>query len=381
MVITDIRFSFIETETLADVLADVKPAVIPYAFLLGQASYQSALANAIAAKGNRTLPWQDDFGKLFWYYYLQRKSDFSITSKEAWLGLVPLQEPPMGTAVAPWLPAGEIEIRPYVYPWGVAAVIDVHAWGEWSIEEAVALGLQVRDTGRFDWTTGGKTVPLSMNALMSSVLGLLRAQAFGAMTGAQSAGMFSVATVQDARDAVSDAPIEDQSTLHRALYALSSWSPLWNDAKKKIDAIHDRRIHTKPSVTATAHVVYGTARGRAVWLPAGFPSSDPKPKVNPFCYHRNLVSSALQTESLCALAESAKTILDKGQTLASQSVVYDKCTERASGILGRLHGGDTGTYRSMSVRAQMQDRFFAQVNALRKGRQHSELQLKPVNAA
>lgn len=365
MVITNIRFAFIEVETLADPLAAVAAPVIPYAFLLNQAGYERALDDAINLRGSRHTPWDDDYGKLFWYYYLERKREFSVTFKEAWRGLIPLWEPADGVVTAPWLNDATIGIRPLFYPWGVAAIIEVHARGRWTLDKAVALGLKVRTTGKYDWTSEGKTTPLSMNGLMSAVLGEARRRAYGpAAAAGQGAEMFSVVSVLDAEKADADVPVADQSTLHRALDAVVSWSPVWK--KTQLEPLAARAIQIKQSLAAPGHVLYGGSRGRAVWFPAGFPSSSRTLQGSLDCYHQNLTASTLQTESLCALARSAAARLAAGQPIGTQSLTYKACAQLAAGILGRLHGGNPGTYRSRSVQRQINERYLPDVNALRQ---------------
>jgi len=378
MVITDTRFAFIEVETLADPLAAVAAPTIPLAFLLNEAAYQAALNDAVERKGTRRMPWDDDFGKLFWYYYLERTLQFHVTFNDAWRGLVPLREPSVGVAKAAWLGDGEVIVHGYLYPWGVAAIIDVGARGRWSLDKAVELGLKVRTSGKYDWTADGTTVSLSMNGLMSQVLGVLRERAHGAKAPAGKAGeMCSVVTVLDAEKTTDDTAVADQSKLHRVLDAFVSWSPHYK--KTALDKIADRTIRIKQALAPPGHVLYRGRRGRAVWFPAGFPSSSVDPKGSPLCYHQNLAASMLQTESLCALARSAADRLATGQTLGAQSVTYYNCSQLAAGILGRLHGGYSGTYKSRSIRSHIQDDYLTEVNAVRKAFKQSELEFKPIN--
>jgi len=372
MVITNVRFAFIQVESLADPLAARKPPDIPFAFLLNQAAYEAALADAIQAKGPRLLPWYNDAGKLFWYYYLERKSEFDVTFKEAWRGLVPLHEPSAGTASAPWLDASSVDIRQYLYPWGLGVVIDVHVRGKWSLEEVVELGLEVRASGKYDWDANGKAVSVTLNALMNEVIGALRAKAYGPKPPAsQAVEMFSIVTVLDAEKAKADVPVADQSKHHRALDALVSWSPQWKT--KKLDKIQERSIETKSALAAPGHVLYGGRRGRVVWFPGSFPSSGPTESEGLRCYHQNLAASALQTESLCALTASAAARLAAGQSLGAQSVSYKNCAQLAAGILGRLHGGDKTTYRSHTLRDHIRRTYLTEVNAVRKAFTMSDL--------
>jgi hypothetical protein len=378
MVITHIRFAFIEVETHADALAAVAAPQIPLAFLLNEAAYQAQLADAVMVKGAYRMPWYDDFGKLFWYYFLERKSEFWVTFNEAWRGLVPLLQPNLGEADANWLDDGEIDVRGHLYPWGVAAIIDVHARGRWTLAKAVELALQARTSGTYQWTAAGKTSSLTMNALMSHVLTTLREHAHGAKAAAGKAReMCTAVTVLDAEKAPDDVPVKDQGPLHRGLDAFVSFSPHWK--KTPLVAITDRAIRLKQVLAPPGHILYGGRRGRAVWFPAGFPSSSAEPKGSPHCYHQNLAASMLHTESLCALVQSAAARLAAGQTIGAQSVTYQNCVRLAAGIIGRLHGGNAGTYKSRSVRSHIQDDYLGDLNAVRKSLKLTELQFAPVN--
>jgi hypothetical protein len=378
MVITDIRFAFIEVETHADTLAAVGGPKIPYAFLLNEAAYQTELAEAIMFKGARRMPWHDDSGKLFWYYFLERKTEFSVTFNEAWRGLVPLLQSGLEPATADWLDDGEINVRGYLYPWGVAALIDVHARGRWTMDEAVAFALQARNSGKYQRTVSGKVHSLTMNTLMSNVMTTLREQAYGAKAAVGKAGeMCTAVTVLDAEDAKDDVKIKDQGVLHRALNAFVSFTPHWN--KVTLDPIGDHSIRLKKEFALPGHMLYASRRGRAVWFPASFPSSSADPSGSPQCYHQNLAASMLHTESLCALVKSAADLVAEGHTIGAQSVTYQNCVRLAVGILARLHGGNLGTYRSRSVRSHIQDDYLADVNAVRKSLNLTELPLVAAN--
>src|SRR5262245_28495005 len=132
MNIKEIRFSFIQVETLTAPLAALTAPNIPYKFLLNDALYQAEVAKILSGSGPRRLPWHEGFGKLFWYYYMEKKGPGYVRPKDAWRGLVPMLSDVGGKASADWLPGGTISTYGFLYPWGIGAIVDVHVEGSWS---------------------------------------------------------------------------------------------------------------------------------------------------------------------------------------------------------------------------------------------------------
>src|SRR5262245_24347148 len=149
MTLKDIRFSFLQVETLAAPLAALAPPTIPYKFLLRDALFQEEIARSQSGLGSLRLPWHDSTGKLFWFYYLEKKGAAFVRPKDAWRGLVPLQSTSDGIASADWVP-GTVTAQAYLYPWGISAIFDVRVHGSWTLDEALNLALKVRRESKYD---------------------------------------------------------------------------------------------------------------------------------------------------------------------------------------------------------------------------------------
>ncbi len=108
--------------------------------------------------------------------------------------------------------------------------------------------------------------------------------------------------------------------------------------------LHEARIPTGTRDAQAGDLLYGHPRSRAVWIPRRFSTTQPAAALG--CYHRNLVFSALQVESLGALVINAARQLDETGQLGG---VQRSLAQRAYGILSRMHSGNSySTYRSMS---------------------------------
>jgi hypothetical protein len=358
MVVNKLKLSFVQIQTLIAPLASLGAQKIPYQFLLSTPLYKAEIGRAVSGQSAHHLPWDDGEGgegTLFWFYYLEKKRIWKIAPDDAWRGLVPLRCDLDATVSAAWVP-GTVALRGYLYPWGIAVVVDVQATGPWSLEQAVDLAFQIRSKGTFDWTRGAETTALHLNALLDRGIATLRTTAYGEESESGQAGeVFSVVTVLDGAEIDAEVPVEDGKELHKALDAWSGWNPYWkkNQPKPLTGAV----IEIKQS--PPGHLLYGGRRGRVVWFPAAFGADGLE------CYHGNLVAATLQTESLCRLADGVAKRLATGQTMGEFSVTCTNCTRLAAGILGRLYGGSFDTYRSHSVRDQIKRTYLDAVNTAR----------------
>jgi hypothetical protein len=359
-VIKEIRLSFIHLETLTAPLCSLSTPDIPYKFLLSEPLYQTQLANILSGSGLQRMPWYDGAGKLFWFYYLEKKGASYVKPKDAWRALVPLESDIDGTISGAWVP-GMVKLWGYLYPWGIGLIADVQAQSSWSLDLAVELAFQVRRLNKYDWTVNGITKQFSLNALMDAVIAAMRAKAYGPQaTAGQTGEIFSLVTVLDADGIDATTPVENKQELHRALEALTGWSQFWKTIELK--ELSEGQIEIKQS--PSSHVLYGGRRGRMVWFPAAFKGAVTYTE-SLSCYHQNLMAAILQTESLCRLAQAAAKQLAAGQTLGDFSVTYTNCLRLAVGTLGRLYGGTLDTYRSHSVRDQIKRTYLDSVNAVR----------------
>ena len=135
MVIKDINLSFVQTQVLSGPLASLSPPPIPYTFLLSEPLYQEEIGSILSGASSRRLPWDGRAGKLFWFYYLEQTRARDVKPKNAWRGLVPIRCDLNATVSSTWVP-GTVQVHGYLYPWGIALVVDVQAKGSWSLDRS-----------------------------------------------------------------------------------------------------------------------------------------------------------------------------------------------------------------------------------------------------
>lgn len=313
---------------------------------------------SICGKGPFPPLWQKGYGKLFWFYYIGKTSP---TTKDLWRALVPLSYEVDLRVTASW-PNGKVWIRPYLYPWGIGLVADIAANGLMDLDEAVKFAFDIRKSLKFR-VAGNQVSPnATLTGLIDLVFDHIRTAVYGAdITKGQKSELFSIVTVLDADGAVPVQAITNEGDIHRALEAMTGWNPLYKSIE--LTPLAETAIPIKKS--PPGHVLYGGRRGRVVWFPGNF--SSVAPYVHTLsCYHKNLTMASLQTESLCRLATDAADALATDLSLANFSVDYRDCAKLAAGTLGRLYGGMFDTYRSNSIRDQIQRMYKDAVNVVRK---------------
>ena len=136
-------------------------------------------------------------------------------------------------------------------------------------------------------------------------------------------------------------PAKNES-VHRLIQASTSFSRTWDwDALLVLDEGRVARRRHQPSI----HYVYGTTRGRTIWGPAYLLKDYPKATLA--CQHRNLLFASLQAEGLVSLARA---------TTDSSFVVgdYEAASRRAMAAVGGLYLGAGSTYKTGSVKAQIE---------------------------
>jgi hypothetical protein len=358
MKINTLRLSFISMEIFTQPLRSLKPTPIPFSFLLSGPLLEGKLAEALNGQGPFDRPLRGKYGKLFWSRYLAKRP---ATTKDLWRGLVPLSYQ-LDLAVAPTKQILESEVRVYLYPWGIGAIIDMEIGATLELDEAASLAQALRYSEKFDLTLKGSQREVSLKGFMDFCLGVVREQAYGPnYPQGEQTEMFTVASVLDADGTDPTQPVVSDSDLHRALEAMCGWNPLWKSLK--LNPLAESSIEIKQS--PGGHLLYGGRRGRVVWFPGSFQSVGPNPHTLS-CYHRNLSVAALHVESLCRICKDAADAIEASQPLANFSTAYRACAQYAAGILGRLYGGTFDTYRSHSISQQIAKMYKDPVNATRK---------------
>jgi hypothetical protein len=341
--VNEIRVSLIQfVPAMAPLRARPAPA-IPSSFLLSATDYQTEFDNAMAGGGKVRPPWRDTYGKLFWTRYLPKADRTSIA---AWRALVPFDYDLAQQNIAQPTNDCEVQVRAFLYPWGIALLTDFACSGPLPLLDAVARAFDVRKKAE-------KTI-------LPALRGALHPALYGANISQETpAPLFSVVTVTDGSGVIAENSIDLKTDVPRALQALAGWNPQWKTMG--LDDLAPGTINIRQS--PPAHMLYGKDSGRVVWFPGEFRSTPPVPRYphTLSCYHQNLTIATLHTESLSRMAIDAATLLSQNDSMEAFSSTYAQCARSAAGLLGRLHGRAQGaqgdkpeTFRSGSVRTQIQ---------------------------
>jgi hypothetical protein len=137
---------------------------------------------------------------------------------------------------------------------------------------------------------------------------------------------------------------EPNISARRWVHAVSAWPAAW----KQVSADPAGAIPLRRRDLTKSDLLYGTPRGRAVWMPSRFLPAE-RPVSTLSCYHHNVTLAGMQVEMLLDFLRSLQTV-DESTRLKWSSV-----SRRAAGLFGRLYGGTVDTYKSATVRRHIID--------------------------
>jgi hypothetical protein len=346
--IQDARLTFIWVELLPQLLGGAPPAGAPLAFLADRVAYESRFEQVVGqpepAAGDLYAPWRYTGKHFFWTYYLGGRAPGELTGAGAWKALVPFRVAGPAGASADWWP-GRLWLEGYFYPFGAALVLSARFQNDMDLDAWLAKAFELRRAGRLAFA--GEDV--SLDVLADRGLAMLRDMALGAggRPGARAALPFSVVTVVQGAGADPAQPVADGGEIHRALEAVTRWSPTY--AYDGLPPLDERRLAVRRG--PPGHALYGHDRGRAVWFPAHFTRGAGQGS-SLGCYHRNLAYLSMQVESLGELARQCARDLAAGRAFSAHQRA---CAQRAAALLGLLYAGHRDTYRSWSPRPHLAD--------------------------
>lgn len=360
--ISDLRLSWIWTETFPGLLLDPPELSSRWGAPGDDADYAAAFSKARAKQGPLKLPWNEDDPKhqhFFWQYYLENTDPFKITPGKALRWLVPLRQPRLARVSSPNVP-GPFFVEAYHYPHGLGVVVGARIKADLPLFDMVEKAFDLARTEMLDVVWEDKAAEQwTLRQFGSAALDRLRAATFGKTTpqGIRPAKPFTIATAVQGFVAPGTEPApKDNPDLHRSLDALASWNPNWKNTDPS--PLAERSIGLRKS--PAQHTLYGLTSGRAVWFPDSFSDKaedenekggrSRKPSLS--CYHRNLTFTSLQTEGLARLMDGAKRTWQSG---AKISPPMQRLVKFAAGILGRMYGGDKSVYSSFSPAMQLED--------------------------
>ncbi|MGB7547228.1 MAG: hypothetical protein WBM14_05730 [Terracidiphilus sp.] len=352
--VKEAHMSFIHFMPALSLLQSLQPPVIPFPFLADDLEFQNTFKKALEGHTSLRAPWFDGYGKLFWNRYAPDREPSDLRR-----ALVPMDFDIGQHITGLTLTDCTVDLRVYLYLWGMGILVDITLNGSWPLKDAVSRMVAIHNNPEIHWTSGKDSGNASPQNLADVLRQRLHPLLYGDKVRQEQAGdQFSIVTVTDASNVEADTPLEERGAVHHALDGLTSWNRNWAKIKPPKGSLAECRISSRTA--PDGHILYGRPRARAVWFPADFRSVASYPPTLS-CYHQNLSAASLHTEALCVLAEDAAAQLKRAGSLAAFSVAYRNCAQLAAGILGRLHGKKTDdapgkkplTYRSGSLRSQM----------------------------
>jgi hypothetical protein len=297
-------------------------------------------------------PCPNPFGQRFWTFYLENKTPDAINGNQAWAALLPLRRKETSVVInAPWLSARFL-VESYFYPHGLALVITARCRSQLTLDETIDELFKIKSLERVTVQWADQTLEhLPLDVVADRYMRKLCSEAFGqkAIPDLRSTVPFTILTIVQGEGIDPSSLVVEDGEVHRALEAMTTWRPTWQYNTLPKLASASLQIRRSPP----SHILYGRARGRAVWFPGLFTKKNEgktKKHRSLTCYHRNLVFTSLQVESLSGLISVTAKRLRDGRSLNGS---HRECAKRAAGILGRLYGG-IDTYRSWSPRAQIE---------------------------
>ncbi len=320
-----------------------------------------------------TPPWdwmQENYLHKFWDYYLNRDEEplAAVRGADAWKALVPLRIVLPYKIRAPWLNGGII-VDGLLYPHAVGLAFMVNLTEKKDglrYPQLMEQLFKLRENENFDVTLpDGTTSALKLDRLANRIMKDLLTRVF-ADAAPQTIALqdpLSVATFIHTLNVNPQLPIEDNSFPHRVLHGMSTWDPLWDDAKRAaLPPI--AALNLAYSDKGSTKIIYHSPRGRVVWFPHWFIKPPGRGNHKLSCYHRNLTLLVAQTEALALGAALAYPDVAAGKTPPDALKTFAlNAAERARALYLR-DIKEFPTYHSASPKAQLDENFLDEVKLM-----------------
>ncbi len=217
-----------------------------------------------------------------------------------------------------------------------------------SLETAVNKAIESSSEYRFDlsWTAGGSaqgTLDVISRALRKHV----RERVLGpdCPEGSGEVRPFSVAAIVSGAFDRPDEGLTQGPDWQHAMQALCNLRKPWQ--KANLYPLKDALLRIRRSVPS-GHGLYHSDRGRALWFPANFSDQEKPRNRSAGCYQRNLTLLHLQLSSMIEALRSQADLVAGGEAVPP---MLDTLAASAAQQLSALYGSTSGTYRSSSPRA------------------------------
>jgi hypothetical protein len=296
-----------------------------------------------------TLPWKPRTRQRFWSYYAEALQAQQVTANRAWKLLIPFRMP---GPIAGLDPPQDVKLfqEAYLFPHAVGFVLGLTADITGSLAAAVDRAVTICRDKSFTLANPAGKIEVAMAGIGEQAIRMLLDDQVGtgAAASLKPSEPFSVVSITGASGAALFEPVKDGDDLHQALEGFATLSQTW---KVNVLQPFPQACVQQGKRRPQAHVLYAAKNGRTVWHPHYFGLVGAKRSpLN--CYHRNLVFASLQTQSLLGLIGLVADERKQGNLPSGR---FNDCVQRACGILGRMYGGDSATYRSHTIRRQIVD--------------------------
>jgi hypothetical protein len=368
--ITDVRFTFIWIETNLDYLDSTDYPD----YVLGERYSYIEQVKKIRDPHNKSsileFPWEKGTLNFFWQRYLGGHYPGQITADKAWEKLIPLRKKLPITITPQWI-ATKCVCQAFYYPFGVASVVTITLQGDLSLDQLLDQAFMIYENGTYTFLQQGASKTLGLKKLGSESLDVARQTELGSSVQSKSSiifGPLSLVTVVKGEnvDAATQLILNPQSEkIQRALEGLSNWQPNWSTlALPPLNTIQVDRSDTESSPGDVIYSSRGSLKfGRVIWFPGRFTLTTKTRKLS--CYHNNQMIAMVHTESLGSFAKQVLDNYPKGSYLSNPKLRFH--TNNACIILDDLYNGIDTTYRSGSVKSQIEKRGYKEViDKLRK---------------
>jgi hypothetical protein len=359
-----LNLSFIWTRTFFNLFEDEADQNYPQGFFARITTYKTKfqeLRSLMPDHEGLSLPWERTHANKFWNYYFQGRQPLDVSHNLAWQRyLIPFRKRVDVKISTPLVMTKKairsITMEGFFYRHGVAVVVTLRVHDSASLDEAVKRALEARRSPLYEvkWSDGSGG-SCTLGGLAKHLLDSLCEDALGPGGGMGrdfSGDPFSIAAVIQGSAEYRNRPVEEGKEIHKALEALTTWTPDWPSGNPP--KLEDKRLHIKNE--QDNHYLYADRGGRALWFPRLFAPSEDGTEIHALrWYSRNLVLASLQTASLGAfLAHTAERL----KTGAGINYYWTSWVWNAIKAMDRLSQGDKTTYRTWSTHAQMEQNGF-----------------------
>jgi hypothetical protein len=294
--------------------------------------------------GPLTVPWPPVETQGFWERYLNRCGLLStVIARECRRALVPLRAGPPTTVEATGTDT-RVGTECFLHPWGASVVVTLNlkAPAKNHAQTAERL-LELRHSDEFMVDANGSMVTLEEVA--AAAFDRVRETHAPAAVETYFGEPFSILTVLEGSGPAADFdPVAEPTA--RFLHAAASFSLTWT--ADPLPALADATVARLSKERPATHLTYGERRGRVIWGPTFFNAPIESSILE--CLHRNQTLAAMQTEAMASFVADTVERIDR--TIALSQDHKDR-SRFAAEQLAQLHRGDKGTYRSGSMKAQI----------------------------